>query len=236
MKIKSLLFVLLFSFCATAFSQSISNVDYEVKDENIVITYDLNGEPNTKYQIEVNFVNIDGTRVIPKTMDGDVGVVTGGKDKQIHWSVTFDTDGLDGKYKVVLTIKDKMKTTIKDKIKTQHAILFNANVPITIAGIRYAYLGKIGAYISLTNDFNLIYTEGVLIGTAGINVRIADKFYPYVGGGVDIYFGDPFIEGGIMYRHDRLIFDLGIGFNLFYYYPDNLFPLAYAKVGLGYCF
>jgi hypothetical protein len=229
---KYLLAGLLFSLCTKAFSQSITNVDYEVKDENIIITYDLNGVPNTKYQIEVKFLNKDGTQIIPKTMNGDVGVVTGGQDKQIHWSVTVDTDGLDGEYKVVITITDKIKE--HDKNKAQHAFLYNANIPLTLAGVRYTYLRKVGAYVSVSHDLYLIYADGVFMGTAGVSFRATGNVYPYAGGGVDFYSGSPVAEAGITLKIDRLVFDLGAGFNLLYY--SNVFPFGYAKVGIGYCF
>lgn len=233
--IKVLLTVLFISLYTYGLSQHITNVDYKIDGNNIIVTYDLEAESRTNYKIDLVFLSREGNQLIPKTVEGDIGIVKGGKNKKIIWAVTEDVQSLEGDYKVILTIIDK--------IKNHHALFYSVNVALTFAGIRYAYLGKFGGYTSLSTDFGIIDTYSMF--TAGFTFRVAEKYYPYIGGGIEISFDSAtIIEAGSMINFGKLAFDIGIGAEFYStvseesenYYSTNLNAMPFVKIGLGFCF
>ncbi len=77
-----------------------SNVQWTMKDEVIIINYDLNGPPDAKYQVGVVMRKEDDSSfaVIPKTTEGDVGTgFFAGKSREIRWYYRRDfPDGFTG--------------------------------------------------------------------------------------------------------------------------------------------
>lgn len=217
-----------------AYSQVINNVNYKVVDEKVFVTYDLVSESHTRYNITLKFVDEKGDVIIPKTIKGDLTNVTGGTQKEIIWYVTNDIKDFEGKYKAVLTIVKK--------IQSRHSLFYDADVPLTFAGIRYTYLGKFGGYVSVSTDFGAI--DEFLICTAGLTMRIADKFYPYIGGGLEVFYFEPVPEAGFVINIKNMVIDLGFGMIIHYYdatygfnnYNEELELLPFGKVGIGFIF
>ncbi|HEX9615595.1 MAG TPA: hypothetical protein VGA55_08800 [Bacteroidota bacterium] len=78
----------------------VQNADWNVVGNEIVITYDLIGLQDGKYDVEIAFLNERARefRLIPNSVSGDVGSVLGaGKGKTIKWDYTKDvSSGLSG--------------------------------------------------------------------------------------------------------------------------------------------
>lgn len=77
-----------------------SNVQWAMKDEVIIINYDLNGSPGAKYQVGV-VMRKEGDStfsVVPKTLEGDVGIgLFAGTSREIRWYYRRDfPDGFPG--------------------------------------------------------------------------------------------------------------------------------------------
>ena len=90
-------------------------------DEEIIVTYDLVGKPNTIYLVNLKFQGVNGQNIIPETMKGDVGEVETGKDKVIIWKVYEDVNGLEGSINAEFDIKEKVapKPKVADKPDVQ---------------------------------------------------------------------------------------------------------------------
>ena len=78
----------------------VQNADWHVVGNDIVITYDLVGPKDVKYDVEITFLNERARefRLIPISVTGEVGSVLGaGKGKIIKWDYTKDVpSGLSG--------------------------------------------------------------------------------------------------------------------------------------------
>lgn len=106
MKTKLALFVILLS-AITLLPQKVTNVDFEPKQNKIFITYDLDGEKDTEYEIGVVLKREEFSGFIfrPKLLTGDVGEgIKPGKGKEIVWDVTkeyhIDPDATDFYFEV----------------------------------------------------------------------------------------------------------------------------------------
>jgi len=80
----------------------VANVDFNLIDNELVITYDLlNTKPNEKFQIIIKISKEDGKQIDAKTLKGDVGEnISGGIGKKIIWSVSSDIAYLDDQINV----------------------------------------------------------------------------------------------------------------------------------------
>jgi TonB family protein len=78
----------------------ITNQDWRVEGDWVIITYDLVGRADKVHQVYVELLNErNGSfRMIPRTVSGDIGVVQPpGSDKQIRWHYKADVPaGLQG--------------------------------------------------------------------------------------------------------------------------------------------
>lgn len=104
MKNKSLkLFVLLFmAVVSTAYSQyatnaaQIKNVQFDVNNQTITITYDLIGDAaNHDYYVWADAYYKSGTKIIATAFSGDVENTKPGIQKKIHWNLATDKLELD---------------------------------------------------------------------------------------------------------------------------------------------
>lgn len=101
----SLLSILIIQF---SYAQNVTNVRVTTTDEDLIVTYDMDGKPNTVYNLNLSFTQADGKKIDPKTLKGEVGEVLPGKDKVIIWKVYEDVNGLDGKIEPVFDVKEKV--------------------------------------------------------------------------------------------------------------------------------
>lgn len=105
-KLVTLSLLVLCTFFAHA--QEASNVRVSTTDKDLIVTYDLLGKPNTIYDLKLTFKDEKGGIIIPKTIKGDHGEVTPGKDKVVIWKVYEDINGLEGKIEPLFDIKEKV--------------------------------------------------------------------------------------------------------------------------------
>lgn len=101
MKIKLVVFIffILLINCKNLFSQivveskaKIQNVDFELVNDRLVITYDLvNTKPREKFNISVNIFTVAGKEIDAQAFSGDVNSdVSGGYKKKIIWDIQKD--------------------------------------------------------------------------------------------------------------------------------------------------
>ena len=88
----------------------VANVQWNIEGDNIVISYDLLGEKDEKYEVSVSFLKEDdpGFRIVPQTISGDAGTgYFAGKGKSILWEFIRDFPaGFQGEgYYVEVTVK-----------------------------------------------------------------------------------------------------------------------------------
>jgi len=108
MKLKVLFSYLIFIFinCSFLYSQviveskaKIQNVDFELVNEQLIITYDLvNTKPRERYNISVNIFTAAGKKIDAQAFKGDVNSdVSGGKKKKIIWEIQKDIAYIEAK-------------------------------------------------------------------------------------------------------------------------------------------
>ena len=227
-------FLLVFTF--SGYSQVIENVDYNLVGNSINIFYDINDYTiGEKYEIEVRFVNNEGQVVIPRTLWGDFGIVTGGKGKKIVWSVFQDTQGLTGNYQAVVKISKK--------IYKRHTVFAYMNLPdVSLIGLKYAYVDKFGGYIGAS----IRYDDDDPLVVVGPVIRAYKAIYTYAGFGINVFTPEEIIiEAGTIITPRKLgfvAFDLGIGLFSYTEYntsaipslsPDESIKDVFIKVGVG---
>jgi hypothetical protein len=77
--------------CAGQASVKVSEPRLELKDNLIHISYDiLNSTASDQFIISLFIKDEDGNEIVAKTLQGDVGHVTGGSNKQITWDPAAD--------------------------------------------------------------------------------------------------------------------------------------------------
>ena len=236
LKIKVFIISIMSCLCTHVLSQLITNVNYKLIGDKIYVTYDLNAEPRTQYRIELKFIDNSGNELIPVNVDGDIGLVKGGTKKIITCALSEKIQSMEDIYDAVLVVKDK--------IKANHSILYNANLLLTYVGIKYAYLGDFGGYLSASSNLGGIHfsedTNDYHMLTVGITARIYNKYYPYLGGGLEITRSEPIVEGGIIMNFRGLVIDLGGGSEFYYWRTtandepiEKLSALPFFKIGIG---
>lgn len=97
-------------------AQDVDNIRVSTTDNEVLVTYDLIGEPNTPYLVDLSFKLDDGQKIKAKTIKGDVGEVLPGKDKVAIWKVYEDVNGLKGGIEPMFSIRPvaKAKTSMDD--------------------------------------------------------------------------------------------------------------------------
>ena len=214
-----ILSLLILCLCFQGFSQIIENVDYNIEGDIISVTYDLNNfKASAKYNIDLKFINDKGSTVIPESVEGDIELVKGGKNKKIIWNVVKDIQEMEGQYKAVVTIT-------KQETKN-HTIFLSPNLPWAPFGARYAYIKKYGCYVSFASDLGLI--DGTFQFTGGLVASVARRTNIYLGGGMEILWQEPIGESGVFLKFNNITVDIiGVGIN----FSDREY--CYTKFGVG---
>ena len=103
-----LLFSLLLAIPAgQLFSQNVENVDFFVRDQMVVVSFDIT-DYSTRYLYDVD-LRFEGPRPInPMSISGNKNL-TGGPNKEIVWNVFSDVTSFSGKFKAIVTITGKSK-------------------------------------------------------------------------------------------------------------------------------
>ncbi len=163
--IKSVLTILfiLGNFCA--YSQEIENVDFTVKDNVVVITYDLVNCPSSEsYDIELKIIS-DNNAIKPNSITGDIKKVSAGKNKQIEWNVLNDKTDLKGQIQVMVEITHTYSTKVIGGPS-------NAVFSMLLPGLGDHFVNK--------ESKSWYYISAVYLGTAYFaysNKVQSDKFY-----------------------------------------------------------
>lgn len=109
---KSFLIVfLLLSF--NCFSQQVENVDFTVKDNVVIVTYDLvNCQSSELYDIKLTFVS-ESRNIYPNSITGDINSVSAGENKKIEWMVLSDKAELKGNIQAIVEISHIYYSTVE---------------------------------------------------------------------------------------------------------------------------
>lgn len=112
--IGTFLFSLFSVFC---FSQKAVNVKVSTTDNELMVTYNLEGKRDVLYKVDLNFEKDDGTTIKPESVRGDIGKVPAGPGKMIIWEVYKDVDELSGSLNPILEVTEitPPKTTSPSK-------------------------------------------------------------------------------------------------------------------------
>lgn len=100
-----------------AFAQKAINVKVETTADQLLVHYDLTGNSEAVYQVDLKFLKEDGSYLTPKTTFGDIGKVNAGMHKKIVWQVYKDVKELKGNIEPVLNI-ETVKTAPKKQAAT----------------------------------------------------------------------------------------------------------------------
>jgi len=110
---KTLCIILLTFSNFLVYSQNIENVAFEVKENKIVVNFDLTNCPEReKYDIALIFIDEKNKKIVPKTITGDFVRISCGKKKEIIWDVLSDNDLVTGNLKAIVEISKKYKMKI----------------------------------------------------------------------------------------------------------------------------
>ena len=101
---------------------------------------------------------------------------------------------------------------------------YSAAIPYGPFGIKYHRCKSFGFYSAFKTDFGLV--DGDYIITIGGAKSIGQKVNLYVGGGYDISFSEPVLEGGFMLKFGKFAIDIGGG----YIVED----IGYGTLGFGF--
>lgn len=107
-KILFILFVVLFSTTAIN-SQTVENVSASLDNGKVIINYDLNSQSLKAHKVKI-YCSVDDYKTPLKEVQGDVGKVLKGANKQIIWDyqTEYPNQGLDDvDFKVVATLPKK---------------------------------------------------------------------------------------------------------------------------------
>ena len=110
-------FVLAFGLILTftnIWSQEIKNIQASSTDKHMIIAYDLKGDATEMYDVKIHFIKADSTKVIPRSLNGDVGKVPAGSGKTIVWNVYKDVDGIEGTLTPVIEVETIPKDAVVD--------------------------------------------------------------------------------------------------------------------------
>lgn len=104
-------FLVLFNMCSVfCFSQTIKNVQFEVKENKMVVNYDLvECRDNFVYEIGLKFKSETGDIVYPGNAKGDIGKVSPGEKKEIIWEPLSENKNISGQVAAVVEVTRKKR-------------------------------------------------------------------------------------------------------------------------------
>lgn len=112
-KLHSLLICFFLLFATFMFAQKAANIKVSTTNEQMIIEYDLTGNSQSTYMVELQFKQADGTYIKPQTLRGDIGKVTAGPTKTIVWEVYKDVKGIQGTIEPEFTVTEIKKADLK---------------------------------------------------------------------------------------------------------------------------
>lgn len=160
--------IILLSAVQALFSQEFANIVSYRKDKKIVVTFDLvNTAPQMVYDIKLRFTDSTGKTISPRTISGDLGKVSRGKNKMITWDVTRDQKDIPEKLKPVLEVTrsqympKKNRNELYEKPGKKSGSRNRAD-----GALNGMYFGaNIGLYVA--NDYTANYFNGTGVNSIG---------------------------------------------------------------------
>jgi hypothetical protein len=174
MNLKKLLAILIFLFSATSvYSQRIENVDFTVRNNIVIVQYDLVNSPSSKiYDIKLEIIS-NGNNIIPTSLSGDLKKVNPGTNKRIVWDVLADLTDLKGSLQIAIEITRTYSTKIAGGPS-------NAFLSMIMPGVGTYFVNKESRSQGYTKNWRWFSSSGLFLGSVGfaISNKIAsDKFY-----------------------------------------------------------
>jgi hypothetical protein len=109
-------------FCNCQSGATIRNVDFQLVENRLVITYDIaNYKYSDKFNITPRIYKVSGEQINAKTFTGDLINVLGGPSKKITWDIEKDNILLNDDVYVVIT-GEKIEEVKPEKTTVAHAI------------------------------------------------------------------------------------------------------------------
>ena len=171
MKLSSLLLIGMFQIIATAYSYSqvivdskakVSNVDFFLVGDNLIITYDLLYSKSSElFTVSVSIKTESGKTINAKSFKGDIGEsISGGRKKEIIWEISKDIAFLEEQIHIeVLAVNQNPK--LINPVTKGKALLFSTVYPglgstkTTLK--KYHFLTGVVAYSALSGA--ILYNE-----------------------------------------------------------------------------
>ncbi len=103
------------------------------------------------------------------------------------------------------------QTEKKSVVTKNNTILVSPTLPWAPFGLKYAYLGKVGLYASVSSDFLLL--DETLNITIGPTFRLTPKTNIYLGGGYEPLWEEPLADFGFIFKLNKYSIDAGLCIN-----------------------
>lgn len=154
-----------------AFSQKVTNVDFNVVGKDIVITYDLDKTANVTIAVSA----VGNVWYYPKSMTGDVGQkIKAGKQKKVIWNVTKDHEEF-----IFESVRIKVEVKNTERLMSKNEFYIEGDY---ICGNRTSIGATLGCYIhniNIESSYMMGLGESEPIYWCGINTMpIETTYYP----------------------------------------------------------
>jgi hypothetical protein len=123
-QIIGLLAIVLFSGTTMAQSKAkVENVDFNLENENLIITYDIvKSKASQTFNVSVTITTTKGKKIPANALSGDIGPgVHGGDGKKIIWDLNKDNVYIDDEIVVEVFIEPET-ATVQNKTKTGETV------------------------------------------------------------------------------------------------------------------
>lgn len=91
--LKGFLTISIILFCSEIRGQTIENIQAKVKDNLIIVEFDLSDTVNDRlYKPELRFYTQNGQKIVPDAVSGDTGFTDAGNNKRIMWDMSKQYD------------------------------------------------------------------------------------------------------------------------------------------------
>lgn len=183
----------------SVFAQQITNIHFFQIGQDIQINYTLRHLSFDSYMLVDCYVSRDGGEHFegPLTLAyGDVGKVTTGGEKIVHWKVSDEMEDFGGQ--VVFELRGEV---VKQKLKAENLLMYNVSGS-SYAGLMYGRVARWGGYIRGKTNFATDNAPYECDDTGHINYTGSD-YYTIDNQSRRSRLG---ITGGVLYRLTRPVY------------------------------
>lgn len=203
-------------------SQNATNINHELKNKKLEITYDLNGEIGQRFFVTIYYFYKDSSK--RRTLEyatGDLGVnINEGPSKKVIWdyvedinsfndSIKFIIEAIPDNFKIETIEGEKVNNTTSDN-KLHYVIAYEMFIGGRL-GLMYNHWG-VNATIGTDLNANGIFFYGALSYRFFTNSSVSLGLYPFLG--YDALDNEGIYGGGLDMKLVEDIyfnFDLGVG-------------------------